>query len=193
MGWTTLYKSPQITPEKYITSQLNWTNEKETVRPLKTAIVGRVFYAAIETITLATNERVVWAAIYPFSTQNHGHVNFAYRDQDETVGPNEVTCPIGILDMLTPTEHQRALAWRQQCRHYHATQNEKRKTTRSIKDGQRIRFAEPLIFSDGHQEAEFVFRSKVGHHKSVFQSVKNHKYYQIRGYTTSSNWSIVTD
>jgi hypothetical protein len=61
---------------------------------------------------------------------------------DESVGPYEDSCPRHILDLLTPTDREHARL-RARCR---ATARRSRK----IEDGDRIKLAQALTFSDGH-------------------------------------------
>lgn len=69
---------------------------------------------------------------------------------DESVGPYEDSCPRHILDLLTPTDREHALDWRARCRANLA------RRARKIEDGDRIRLAQALTFSDGHVGAEFI-------------------------------------
>ncbi|MBU1248504.1 MAG: hypothetical protein KKB70_07390 [Proteobacteria bacterium] len=46
--------------------------------------------------------------------------NFCYKAMEESDGPNESCCPDSILDLLSPTTSDRALAWRARCREHNA-------------------------------------------------------------------------
>lgn len=73
---------------------------------------------------------------------------------DETVGPNESECPAAILDELTATDSEYALAWRARCRaNLLAKKLERAKPT--PKPGQTIIFDEPMRFSDGSDRSRF--------------------------------------
>ncbi|WP_339454568.1 DUF6927 domain-containing protein, partial [Pseudomonas sp. EA_5y_Pfl2_R50] len=69
---------------------------------------------------------------------------------DESMGPCEDNCPAHILDLLTPTDKEYAIDWRRRCR-----ANLERRT-RKIEDGDRIKLASPLTFTDGHVGEEFI-------------------------------------
>ena len=69
---------------------------------------------------------------------------------DESMGPCEDNCPAHILDLLTPTDKEYALDWRRRCR-----ANLERRA-RKIEDGDRIKLAAPLTFTDGHVGDEFI-------------------------------------
>jgi len=69
---------------------------------------------------------------------------------DESCGPCEDNCPASILDLLTPTDREHALDWRRRCR-----ANLERRA-RKVEDGDRIKLASALTFSDGHVGDEFI-------------------------------------
>ena len=94
----------------------NSYNGKYRLTNLKSAMVGSTYYAAIERIEIENpKNRIVGAVICLTSTDMKDHFNFAYKDMDETMGPYKYDCPNGILDLLTPTENEYALNWRQKC------------------------------------------------------------------------------
>ncbi len=73
---------------------------------------------------------------------------------DETVGPNESECPAAILNDLTATDSEYALAWRARCRaNLLAKKLDRAKPT--PKPGQTIIFDEPVRFSDGTERNRF--------------------------------------
>ena len=86
---------------------------------LKSRMVGSTYYAAVKMTTYATEtdpEKVeVIAAIVLTAVESKSYHNFSYKDMDETVGPFKYDCPKSILDMLTPTESERAKKWRKIC------------------------------------------------------------------------------
>ena len=43
------------------------------------------------------------------------YYNFAYKPMDETMGPYCYDCPVSILKLLSDTDNDYALAWRQKC------------------------------------------------------------------------------
>lgn len=45
-----------------------------------------------------------------------GEAQFLYKDIHEHAGPHASFCPERILDQLTPTDNDLALAWRERCR-----------------------------------------------------------------------------
>lgn len=112
MGWSCTWGSYSTATERkaYLDNQVyKWSNDSHTV--LKSAMVGSVYYAAIR--NNQTGE--VWAAVC-LTTNSKKDAEFCYKDMDETAGPVESKCPAGILNLLTPTNNEYALKWRDRCR-----------------------------------------------------------------------------
>ncbi|MCL6560684.1 MAG: hypothetical protein K6U74_18200, partial [Firmicutes bacterium] len=77
--------------------------------------------------------------------------NFGYKDMEESMGPYQYDCPERILRLLTPTENEYALKWREKC-----WENiQKRKARPRLTEGAVIEFAEPISFADGWEEKVF--------------------------------------
>jgi len=69
----------------------------------------------------------------------------------ETMGPYQYDCPERILKLLTPTDNEYALKWRERC-----WENiRKRKSRPRLTEGAVIEFAEPISFADGREEKVF--------------------------------------
>lgn len=136
MGWTsyhaTHYKKNGTIDRKaecdaYFMDGLNAGH----YRVVKSALVGSVYYAAIETlkkygerqpdgsrpyVDIPETERETWAAVFLTSTDSRDYFNFSYKDMSEDMGPCEIDCPASILSLLSPTNSEYALAWRERCR-----------------------------------------------------------------------------
>ena len=115
MGWTsyraTHYKNGKVDRKAEIDAMWNEHNDgRFTV--LKSSMKGATYYGAIK--QNKTNE--VFAVVYLTSTDMKDYFNFSYKDMDETMGPYQCDCPKGILDLLTPTDNEVALRWREACR-----------------------------------------------------------------------------
>lgn len=133
MGWSSMhatnYKNGKIDRKAEIDNLLNYNNEKIKDTVLKSSMVGKVYYAAVERLNKDTGIREVWAAIFLTATNQKDYFNFSYKDMDETCGPYYYDCPKGILDLLTETENECALKWRKACR-----ENAKRKKASWLKN-----------------------------------------------------------
>jgi hypothetical protein len=135
-------KDPRPAPHDFVVREQRY-------RVLDYAQVGwSAVYMAIETI--ATGE--VWAGV---CLVNRGRYDFAIKELTETMGPAEDRCPIRVLDRLTPTDDKWASEWRARCRAYHA----RRASLPKLRKGDRVRFAEPMAFSNGDTLAELIFET----------------------------------
>ena len=109
MGWTSYhasyYKNGTVDRKK----ECDDVFSKGDCKILKSAMVGSTYYAAIK------KGEEVFAAVFLTSTDSKDYYNFSYKDMDETMGPYQTECPIGILKLLTPTDNKFALEWREKC------------------------------------------------------------------------------
>ncbi len=157
MGWTYTYRGN--TPVKeFLASRVNCENEHARWQIQDIAIVRmRTAYMAVEIIrrnqeTGALNEttREVVALVFLLDYRpNDRNFDTGYKDMDETMGPCESECPERILQLLTPTTHEYALAWRQRCWDNIA----QRKSFRFSKDD--VLETQPISFMDGVARSRF--------------------------------------
>lgn len=135
MGWTsyhaTHYKKGTIDRkaecDAYFLEGLN----AGYYRVVKSAVVGSVYYGAIEALKrygkpgedgkrpieeIPENERRIFGVVLLTSTDSRNYFNFAYKDISEDMGPAEDRCPASVLNALSPTDNEQALAWRERCR-----------------------------------------------------------------------------
>ena len=120
MGWTSLnasyYKNGKVDVKTEIDNTFYRDNSSGTkFKCLKSSMVGSVYYSACERITTDGN-RVVFGLVVKTSVNTKDYYNFSYKDMDETMCPYYYDCPKGILDLLTPTDNEYALQWRENCR-----------------------------------------------------------------------------
>lgn len=97
---------------------------KDTV--LKSAMVGRVYYAAVKR-EIVGKQPYVWAAVFLTCGKRTDGIVWGYKDMDETMLPYYFDCPAGILALLTPTDNENANNWREECRKKIAERAEARK------------------------------------------------------------------
>lgn len=76
---------------------------------------------------------------------------FGTKWMDETVGPVESDCPKSILEKLTPTEFEWAKQWRERC----WANVRRREAANALRDGDRVRFKDPIRFENGQWLQEF--------------------------------------
>ena len=139
MGWTSYHAYPTYkNGKRYIDRKAEcdklFTNDnhdsterKIDYEVLKSAMVGRTYYAAVKSTFCATKTELerseVFAAVVVTSIDRRYYYNFMYNAMDETMGPCECKCPKSILDLLTPTENECAKDWRRRCYEYRAKAN----------------------------------------------------------------------
>jgi hypothetical protein len=144
------------TPKSYLDAQFTYSRDVDgVVKGLKllasSCPQNRTYYAAAQEMVdgvggavFAIVCKVMW------NPRSKTAEHFGYKDMDESMGPCEDNCPAHILDLLTPTDKDHALDWRLRSR-----ANLERRA-RKIEDGDRIKLASPLTFTDGHVGDEFI-------------------------------------
>ena len=159
MGWLTMsrfHMGGHKTAKDYLDAQFTYSREADgTIKGLKVLASScpqnRTYYAASQVMIDGVGKEVfaiVCKVMWNPKSKSGEH--FGYKDMDESVGPYEDSCPRHILDLLTPTDREHALDWRARCRANLA------RRSRKIEDGDRIKLAQALTFSDGHVGDEFI-------------------------------------
>lgn len=156
MGWLEMRDmGGYATPRSYLDNLFTTVREDCRQTVLASAMVGSTYYAAVERLK-ANGDREVIAAVCLTSHKPRaadGYV-FGYKSMDETMGPCESECPASILDELTATDREYALAWRTRCRK-NAARRKLERAKPMPKPGQTIIFDEALTFTDGSVRDRF--------------------------------------
>lgn len=184
MGRTTFHKGRSETTkqwfERHLTQDLHDTSSRQEGQTyhdcplvakdecLLSSVGLHVGYAAVRRTWLPgtghakAGQSYVYAVVYLFEhyTKKHGPMkdwghDFGYKDMDETEGPNESRCPARILGLLSPTDNEYALHWRQRC-----LDNLAGKVP--VKKGQAVRFARPIRFGNGQELQELAWSGSGG-------------------------------
>lgn len=148
MGWLYMQSLGAFDgPRAYLDDQ--FTYERETVRStvLRSALVKmRTYYAAIEQVR-PDRPREVFAVVClaRYNPRDAEGYPFGYKDMTEHMGPCEAECPAAILDLLTPTDAEYAVAWRERCRAAIAARAKRPR----LRNGWTLVFDEPIRFTDG--------------------------------------------
>ena len=132
MGWTsyyaTRYKNGKIDRKAECDAYFMEGLNRGHYNVLKSAMVGSVYYAAIQDMVTVNrqedgsykytpiNDGEIWCAVFLTSTKNG---EFYYKDMNESCGPCECKCPKSILKLLSPTDNDYATKWRNRCYEYH--------------------------------------------------------------------------
>lgn len=129
MGWmwyaATHYKNGKVDRKAECDAYFMEGLNRGFYQVLKSSMVGKIYYAAVKPLKRCTDngyedipeeKQEVFAAIFITAVDSRSNFDFGYKDMDETCGPFYNDCPKGILDLLSPTENENALAWRKACR-----------------------------------------------------------------------------
>ena len=152
MGWLYLQSLGGFTgPRQYLDDQFTHARETARATVLKSSLVNmRTYYAAVELLRPDRDREVVaLVCLVRYNPRDREGYIFGYKDMDETMGPCEAQCPPAILDLLTPTTNDYALAWRERCRAAAA----RRTATPRLRNGWTLMFDEPVTFTDGASHA----------------------------------------
>lgn len=152
MGWLYMQSlGGHSGPRQYLDAQFTYQRDDVTSKVLRSSLVRmRTYYAAVEYVRLATDERTVFAVVclVRYNPRDREGYIFGYKDMTESMGPCESECPEAILDLLTPTDSQYANEWRARCR-ANATARRAMSRRPSPRPGQTIVLEQPLAFRDG--------------------------------------------
>ena len=86
-------------------------NISDKYEVVKDAVVGTTYYAALR--CKETGE--VHALVILTKIWRGDYCNFGMKWIDEESGPCECDCPKSVLEVLTPTDSEYALDWRERC------------------------------------------------------------------------------
>lgn len=120
MGWTSYHathynRRGEIDRKAECDEVFTENSEHGKWEVLKSSMHGSTWYAAVRR-TRPSGESYVFGAVCLTSVDSGDYYNFSYKDMDESMGPCSYDCPISILDLLSPTKDESALAWRERCR-----------------------------------------------------------------------------
>ncbi len=116
---------------------------------------NRVYYAAAQVITDGVaGEVFAIVCLVRWNPNDKEGMIFGYKDMEESMGPCEDGCPENILNLLTSTDNENALDWRRRCL------AKLQQRTRKVEDGDRVKLADALTFTDGHVGDEFIVQKR---------------------------------
>lgn len=142
MGWTGLHREKGLTNREFFEREFPNTLTVHG-KVVADATVKGVYYAAVK--GTADDPDKVWALVVLTRRAPRSYYNFLYKELDEDMGPGDAFAPAKVLDALTPTDNEWALAWREACR-ANLARAEKFKTVRV---GDVVTFERPIEFADG--------------------------------------------
>ena len=169
MGWTFYHvDSWDLDRKAEIDKKYNWEEDGQSVKVLKSAMVGSTWYGALQVDNGESVE--VTAEVVLTALDNKEYFNFGYKEMGETCGPHKAECPVGILKLLTPTDSEWANQWRERCWKYH----EAKKSPDALKN---LPYGAEIRFKWGNREVEVVKRAPRYQFKTDWWQVKGEKQY----------------
>lgn len=156
MGWTsyfpTKFKNRTVDRKAECDSYFEEGLNRGQFKVLKSAMVGSTYYAAVQNFVKAVKRSdgnydyepiengKVWCAVFLTSVRFiRRSTQFFYKAMSEDEGPYECKCPVSILKLLSPTDSEYAIKWREDCYKYHASKKD-RKSLSNLPVGSVIQF-----------------------------------------------------
>lgn len=164
MGWTFNYgqRRAELIAER--TKPQEWTHETTLTRDVVLAhcfrggVFAGVFYAVHERARTENGvqgapERWLEVTLMQCHTFSGYGPSWGYKDMEETMGPGEVSCPLGYLEMVPEPKcdadcpkdghgHVWAREWRARVREYHAARAKQAEMVKGAKVGDVIELKE---------------------------------------------------
>lgn len=150
-----------------------------------------------ETLAKSVHGNVVYSAIKDDEGKISAVVTLLRKDRDgyimvksvhEDFGPCESKCPEKILNMLSDTDDEWALAWRERCRN-HKNIVKANKVKRAELD--RLPVGSKIMVNGQEYEAlENIWRNAKAEGSTVFVNSSNHRYSK-KNQIVKTGWSVV--
>jgi hypothetical protein len=174
MGWYYQSIRGRSTADKdaFLSSEIEQIADKpgkSAITVLKSTFVGTTWYAAVQ-ITPEDEPRYTVAFVYLTAIGSDG--NFGYKPMDESMGPNEDSCPLSIMKLLTPLEqvpgtHEYAIEWRRRVEEHHRRTKALRSNARRMTPGTIISFETPVKLTDGMTYRRFIAHRIVRRNRQI--------------------------
>lgn len=121
MGWTSIYvkeleydaKTKTYNRKAFLDKDYSCETDEYKWEVLKSSMVGTTWYGACRRTNKKTGESIVYGETTLTAIDN---MEFFYKEVSEDMGPYTIECPIGILNLLSPTDNSYAQQWRNKCR-----------------------------------------------------------------------------
>lgn len=164
MGWTGIHYGDYIASKKDKKAALDAEFGDDVVA---SAIVNNVYYSAMRRY-----DGKIFAMVTLIQVDNSEYFNLHYKDMDESMCPCYYDCPKYIMNMLSDTEYDSAKEWRKR------VEENRKKPKITLKEGDIVRFAKPIEFTDGCIASIF----NVVKYNGRFAFEINGRLYKIRKY-----------
>ncbi len=149
MGWTFNHRPKGESIFDFFSREFNYQTDRGIFHVIDCASNFTEAYLAVQS---GPNEATtVSGVVCLLRYRNSDYYNFGYKDIGENCGPGVYDCPERILNLLSVTDNQNALEWRQRCQERIL----RRRSRPTISAGTVIEFSEPLTFKGGHEIRRF--------------------------------------
>lgn len=193
MGWTStnIYTSgSKLTvkdKKEFLDRTYTFREETRSMRVIKSQFVGSTYYAAVEATryNLGHEYKEVFAIVTLTQTDNNDYFNFSYKDMSEDMHPYNYDCPMSIINLLTDTTCECALAWRENVRKYH----EKKKADKWFKDlplGSKVRYTK-----HNGEVVNLIKTPPMAQFKSWFWKIEGCYQYVSKKYVTADKCEVI--
>jgi hypothetical protein len=176
MGSTGLHRKPGLTDRQFFEDEFRLGLQRDG-EIVDCATVASTFYAAVRDYA----DGKVWALVV-LMQRSRGDFNFHYKELTETMGPAEDRCPLRILDLLSPTDNEYAVEWRERCRRSAA----RRMKAKTVKTGTVIKLSREVEFSDGAKSDTFELIQR-----STFRIPGREGRYRLANWRDNYEWEVV--
>jgi hypothetical protein len=110
---------------------------------LKWTCVGNNLWA-VQRNTRPDGAATTFVALYLLANSRHG---WGYKDEDESVGPYHVNCPLSYLEGLSEPINEWSREWREKVREYHADRAKQREYAKALKEDDVVTiYGKPYVF-----------------------------------------------
>ncbi len=165
MGWTSVFigelefdvKTKTYKRKAFLDKEYNCENEEYKWEVLKSTMVGTTWYGACRRTNKKTGESTVYGESILTAIDN---MEFFWKEVSEDMGPYTIECPIGILNLLTPTDNPYAQQWRDKCKANAKNKNYLRSLWKRAQDKsktQYLLYRLPYNMKEGYEEGDEVY------------------------------------
>lgn len=165
MGWTSVYvgeleyntKSKTYNRKSFLDNNYTCENNEYKWEVIKSAMVGTTWYGACRRTNKKTGESVVYGETILTAIDK---MEFFWKEVSEDMGPYTLECPVGILNLLSPTDNPYAQQWREKCRAKALHKNYLRSLWKRATDKTKteyLLYRLPYKMKDGYEEGDEVY------------------------------------
>ena len=120
MGWMSFHLSKGESAKAYLDNVYGGMIYDKSGDPiierkiLKSVLVNfKEYYCALSIVNHMTGAKRVVAGVAKIEYNNKDFHNFSYKAMDETYGPFLYNCPESVFNLLTETDNEFAIEWRE--------------------------------------------------------------------------------